>query len=305
MKQTFFAVAAVAMMMVLSGCVQGGNIIGAYDDGSSLVVVQYETECSTVTTIGTAPVSMATSNKCAYDAKYDVLYVFGTDSTGAKSVYGINGTTGAVTSVTPLAFHQVHLDYDPNAGKLLVIGEGASNTLSQYYVEIGTGKTQLLNTVPSQYGNFLGEGSSFDYVNGIQWFDAFDNVAFLAYEVGLAVKGGVYQVLDPNNAGTPAFSGSPDGTMVGLGYNGNRTIVKWSASSSSTQMTSKVHSSWDITYNSQNALDTTNNILYAVLDNGPPYMDQFWAGINTGTGYTYSAVLVRPTVQPWCSFYRS
>jgi len=293
----------VLVLLVLEGA-RAGNILGVYDAGSSLAVVQYETDCSIMTNIGSVAMTIETANKCAYDAKHDILYAFGSDSTGAKSVYGINGTTAAITSVTPLPFHSVHLDYDPITGNLLVIGADTTGT-AQYYLTIGSGELKFLNAVPPQYGNFLGEGSAFDDVNGIQWYNAFDNVAFVSYQVGLQVIGGVYQVVDNNNAGTPAFTGSSDGGMIGLGYDGNRTIVRWSSSSSSTAVTSKVVSSWDITYNSQNTLDIASNVLFAVLDNGTPDVDQFLVGIDMTSGRTRSAVLVAPNMYPWCSFFRS
>jgi hypothetical protein len=315
------------MAACLLGGAHAGNILGVYNHGGGMSVVQYSTDCSVITDIGTVAVTIATANKCAYDPKNDILYAFASDGTGPRSVYGISGSTAAITSVTPLPFHQVHLDFDPNTGKLLVIGDNTSGLMAQYYLEIGSGNLQLLNNVPSRYGNFLGEGSAYDYTNGIQWYNAFDQVGLNSYQVGLAVKGGVYQVLDPNNGGTPAYTGSPDGSMVGLGrmlplplpslplsllfdllsfegYDGNRTIVNWSVRSASTEVTSKVLSSWDITYNSQNTLDVASNILFAVLDNGPPYLDQFLVGIDMTTGATRSAVLVAPNLNPMCSFFR-
>lgn len=271
-----------------------------------MFIVNYDSACSTVTPIGAIfGLSVSTSNKCAYDSRNQILYFYASNlTTNVKAIYGVDATTAKVVSVTPTsAYQHVHMVFDPNSGKLVLATTDSTQAWSQYYVTIGSGATQLLNTLSSDYSSFLGEGSDLDTINGIQWFPSFDTVTVSSVQVGFRLSGGTILVTDPYDGGSPSFTQQKDGGMITFGYNDTtRTIVQWDPSSSTTQITMGAKSSWDIDYNGQIAYDATTTTLYSVFDNGSPYLDQFLVGVQSQTGYTASASYLAPGLVPWCLY---
>jgi len=304
MSRSIIASIIILALLATQG-VSGVTLVGLSDFGN-LALVNWDTQCSTITQISSiSNLVLSTANKCAYDNRNLILYFYATNITSnVKSIYGVDTESGQIISVTPtINYHHFHMNFDPNSGKLVVAGMATtSSNWTQNLVTIGTGDTQFLNTLTNDFGAFLGEGSGLDTINGIQWFPSYRASNSQSYQVGMALAGGIFTVLDPNNGGSPAWLGGKDGTIMGLGYNGSRTIVQWTPSSSTTSLTMGVKSSWDIDYNGQNIYDPTTGVAYSILDNGAPYLDQYIAGINIQTGLTYSAVLVAPDMYPWCSF---